>query len=421
MVSAFSPNEATDFVTKTNNFLIQNEVPVILSPIVMIEYLENKYWVVTGMSGTTVNIYIPINTETREVASGSIEIRDLIQTVIVLNRIFELKNTYPVSDWPFSITNKTNFETLQNKFNEKIASITTIETNFSTIDGAEKIVEDAKSVKNLLEKLSTHSKEISNLIEEGINFEKIFFNSPNTKETSNYEKIFSNYFEELNNYKQDFEILKTNVDSLRNNIGSLQSEEINASQKEFYNSIAKLPNEVILLNNVFSRANETQTFTQEIFNSTKNIENFVLNLETRRQRNEAWKAIYGNDEDIRKINPAINSLEEAAEIILDEANVNYWKNQDSISALKINWRQTQEKYNNGIYTSAIEFAKSAKNNVLNILEDDFIEIEDELPTELIINIIIILIVLIIGIFLFEKFYLKKKKEVDNDENYEENY
>lgn len=419
MVSALSPDEATTLVTQTNNYLTQNEVPVILTPTIMIEYSGNKYWVVTGMSGTTVNIYIPINTETKEIAEGPIEIRELIQTTIILNRIYELKNSFTVGDWPFSITNKTNFETMYNKFGEKIPSITTIETEFSNIDDAEEIVSEAKNVKKLLEKLSLNSTEVTVIIEEGINFEKTFFVNPKSSERELYQTFFSNYYDELSKYKKDFEELKTSVNTLRNNIGSLQSTQINASQKEFYNNIAKLPNEIALLNNVFSRADETQTFTEQIFNSVINIENFVLNLENRKERNNAWQAIYGIDSEIKKINDNLNSLEDATKTILNESNEDYWKDQDSVTALRINWRQTQEKYNNGLYTSSIEFSKSAKKNVINILKEGFIEVKEESVDGLIINIIILLIILIIGVFLFEKFYLNKKKEkYDEEDNYD---
>ncbi|MDD4251389.1 MAG: hypothetical protein PHX27_04325 [Candidatus ainarchaeum sp.] len=420
-IPAFSPDEAITLATKTNNFLMTNEVPVILNPIVTIEYLKNDYWIVCGMNGTTTSVYIPINTNTKEIANGPIEIRELIQTMIILNRTQEIKNTFPVGDWPFSITNKTNFETMQTKFSEKITSIITIETDFKNIANSTDILKEARIVKQYLEKLSNHSKTIFELIEEGINFEKTFFMNPKTNQITIYENLFSDYYKELNDYKQEFDTLKNSVTNLRTNIGALQSTEITANQKEFYNNIAKIPNETAALNNIFSRANDTQEFTTRIFNSTKNIENFVLNLETRKTRNNAWKVIYGTDNDLKKINPAINSLQEAAETILDEKNVGYWKNQDSINALKVNWRQAQEKYNNGVYITAIEFAKSAKTNSTNILKDGFNEEENIVPTDLITNIIIGLIILIIGIFLFEKFYLNKKKIENGDEGYEDDY
>jgi hypothetical protein len=419
LANAMSPDEATTFVTKTNNFLTTNEVPAILTPTVTIEYNNVKYWVISGLSGTTVNVYIPINTVEKEVATGPVEIRDLIKTVIILNRMFEIKNSYPVSDWPFSITNKNNFNTMRNKFNEKIPSYTTIETAFSNVSGGEEIVNNTRSIKTLLEKLSNQSKNLVDIIEDSSQFENNFFTNPKTTHLNEYQKNLENYFDEIDSYKKDFELLQNTVNLLRNNIGRFQGSEISVSEKEFYNNIARLPIETNSLNNIFSRASIIQETTIQIFNSIQNIENFVLNLETRQEKNNAWKIIYSTDEDIRRVNPNINTLEAAANTILDEDNVNFWKNQESVKALRANWRQTQQTYNNGVYNSSVEFARSSKRNVLDILRDGFLDFEEEPIDQLIINIIILLIILIVGIFLFEKFYLNKKKnDIIEDDEYE---
>jgi hypothetical protein len=104
---------------------------------------------------------------------------------------------------------------------------------------------------------------------------------------------------------------------------------------------------------------------------------------------------------------------------LNEENVDYWVEQDSVNALRANWKNANSKYDNGIYTSAEQFAKSAKKNAISILEEGAIETTDT-SGEFLTNIIIILIVIIVGVFLFEKFYLNKKKEGETSE-YEENY
>jgi regulator of replication initiation timing len=417
--NAMSPDEATTFITKTNNFLTTNEVPAILTPTVTIEYDGTSYWIISGLSGTTVNVYIPINTIEKEVATGPVEIRELIKTTIILNRMFEIKNSYPVSDWPVSITNKNSFNTMRSKFNEKIPSFTTIETAFSNVSGGEEIVNNTKSIKTVLEKLSNQSKNIVDIIEDGAQFENNFFANPKTTHVREYQNILENYFDEIDSYKKDFELLQNTISLLRNNIGGFQGDEISSSEKEFYNNIAKLPVETNSLNNIFSRASVIQETTIQIFNSIQNIENFVLNLETRREKNNAWKIIYSTDEDIRKINPNINTLEEAASTILNEDNISFWENQESVKALRANWKQTQQTYNNGVYSSSVEFARSSKKNVLDILKDGFVDFKEEPIDQLIINIIILLIILIVGIFLFEKFYLNKKKnDVIEDDEYE---
>lgn len=416
---ALSPDEAVNFVSKTNNYLLSNEQAAILAPQVMINYKNQGYWIVAGISGSSTSIYIPINDSSKEVASGDVEIRELIKTQIVLNKLYELKSNYPVGDWPFSRTNQTNFETLKTKLNDKIPSYTIIETNLASVAGAEELINEAQDTKILIQKLSEQSELMALLIEDGIDFEQDYFSNPDTNETNDYKALFEDYFDTISIYKKEYQVLQSKVDVFRNNIGAF-SGELSASEKEYYNSQAKLPNETALLSSVFSRADETQTFVEEIFNSIINIENLVLNLSTRKERNDAWLKMYSTDNDILKLNSSLTTLEKAATTILNEDNVNYWNDQDSVSALKTNWNQAQTKYNNGVYTSASEFAKSAKKNVLAILENGIPEPEDIQVEGLLINIIVILIIAIIGVFLLEKFYLekKKKKEMGVEEDYE---
>jgi len=130
--------------------------------------------------------------------------------------------------------------------------------------------------------------------------------------------------------------------------------------------------------------------------------------------------MWGTNEDITKANKNFNNLSEATDAILNEDNVDYWVEQDSVNALRANWKNANLKYNNGIYTSATQFAKNATKNAIDILEEGVIQTEDN-SDEFLINIIIILIVVIVGIFLFEKFYLNKKKEGETIEYDAENY
>jgi hypothetical protein len=418
--SALSPEEALNFVTKTNNFLLENEKAIIPAPQTTISYSGEEYWVVAGISGGT-NVYIPINNSELEVADGEIEIRELIETAIVVEKVNSLKNTYPVSDWPFSRTNESNFDSLESKLNNKIPSYSIIETNLDEVDGTEELIKQAGEIKQDILSLAEKSKEIAELIGEGINFEKDYFVDPDTNETDEYNDFFEEYFELISKYKKDYSALNSEVSSLRNNIGSFPGD-LSASEKEYYNAQAKLPSEMALLNSVFSRADETQTFIEEIFNSSNNVENFVLTLKTRKERNEAWKRIYGFDEEINKLNPGMNSLADAAETILKEENVDYWVKQENVKALKINWGQAQEKYSKAVYQSATGFAKEAKDNATIILEAGLADPEEVEIEGTLVYVIIILIILIVGVFLFEKFYLNKKKGEGKEEGYyEEGY
>lgn len=414
---AFSPDEVISYISSSNNYLLPGEQSVILSPQTMITYENNSYWVVAGESSGTTNIYFPINDKEKKLADGAIKIRELIKTTIVLNRVYELKKNYPVGDWPFSRSNKTNFDTLATKLNDKIASYNIIQTGLGNVSGTDDLIDSAKEIKSLFEELSLDSQKLSTLIEDGINFEKNYFINPDTNQTNEYENLFQDYFDDISTYKTDYDALKNKITIFRNEIGSFTGA-LETTQKQAYTDQANLPQETAVLSSVFSRADETQTFIEEIFNQVKNIENLVLNLETRKERNDVWLKIYGPDKDITKLNPSLSSLSEASQTILDEANIDFWEDQDSVKALQTNWKQTETKYNNGIYNSASEFAKSAKKNVLDILDKGIAPTENANLDSLLINIIIVLIVVIVGIFLFEKFYLNKKKNKEEPDEYE---
>ena len=140
-------------------------------------------------------------------------------------------------------------------------------------------------------------------------------------------------------------------------------------------------------------------------------------------RNDAWKTLYGADNEITSLNPNFNSVAEAAEAILAEENVDYWKNQDSVSALQINWGQAKTKYNNAIYEKAVSFGKDAKKNVKNILKDGVADQEDN-SGEIITQIMIVLAVILVAVFILEKFVLNKRKEkmdYEEENDYENDY
>ncbi len=414
---SISPNEAVNIVSTTNNYLFDNENAVIISPQVQIKYSEKLYWVVAGAVNDSVGVYIPVS-DTGEVASGPIEVRELISTEIVVDKISNLRNSYPASDWPFSHPVKNRFFDIENSLRNLSPSISNVIVDLEKINGASSLVTSAKKVKKEIDDLGLESIEIAQLIDDAILFERDYLSNPVTSDTKKYEDLFVAYFNKINSYKNNYNSLSAELDSLRQGIGSFQGSMEN-SQKEFYLSVLRLPNQTTALNSFFTLNDTTKTLVEEIFISSKNIENFVLNLETRKNRNSAWLVLYGRDETISKLNGSFNNLNDAATAILLEENVNFWKNQDNISALKVNYRQAVENYNKGIYDKSVNFGNDAKKNVRAILTDGFNEVVDT-SSDLVLQIIILLVIILVVVFLAEKFYFNKKKEKIN-EYYEEEY
>lgn len=408
---SFSPNEAINFVSRTNNYFLDNETAIISSPQVQIEYNNEFYWIVLGVMGDQVGVYIPVSNQ-KEIASGSIEIRELISTRIVLERMFQLRNSYPASDWPFSHLVKNRFFDIENELRNLSPSISNVKIDLENISGANDLVLLAESVKTGIDSLAQESKEIAELVDEGINFEKDFFSNPKNTQRKDYEDLTKKYFDKLDIYKNNFNEVRSDLDTLRQGIGSFQGEMTN-DQKQFYLSILRLPSQTNALNSFFSLTDTIKSIVEDVFLSSRNIQNFVLNLETRKNRNDAWQMLYGFDSQINNLNNNFSNLDEAARSILSEDNVSFWIDQDNVTALRVNYRQSVENYNRGIYDKSINFGRDSKRNVENILKSGFEE-PIENSGELIMQIIILLIVLLVIIFLAEKFYFNKKKKETNE-------
>ena len=415
---AMSPNEATDLVSKTNNYLISGETATILSPQVQLMYKGTNYWVIAGTDNGNTGVYIPVKTN-GTIASGSIEVRELIKTEIVLSRMYSLKNSYPVGDWPFSYPQKTQFFDLQSAFNNLSPSIGNVESDLKGINTAGNLRTLATNIKTGVEDLSVESKDLAQIIDGGITFEKAFYAGPDTNETAEYENQFDNFFAKEEAYKTHYTQVNSDLDALRQGIGSFQGSMSN-DQKQFYLSVLKMPQETAALNSFFNNTDSTKALVEEVFASGRSIENLVLNLETRSQRNDAWKVIYGYDEAIVKLNSSFGNLSDAAEGILLTTNVDYWNDTASVEALKVNWKQTKTKYDTGIYDKAITFGNDAKKNVKSILEKGFIVPDTtSFSNNTVMIIIVVLIILLVGVFLFQKFYVQKKKGGEEYDKYEE--
>lgn len=414
---AFSPNEAITFVSRTNNYFFDSERVLISQPQVQIEYNNELYWVVSGMDGSEVGVYVPVSNE-KLIADGSIEIRELIATRVVLERMFSLRNSYPASDWPFSHPVKNRFFDIENELRNLSPSIANVINDLESIDDASELLSLARRVKSKVDSFAIENNEIAELIEEGILFERDFFSNPATSDRGKYEDYSKAYFNKVNSYKNNFNELKSELDILRQGIGSFQGD-MSSDQKEFYLSVLRLPSQTNALPSFFSLTDTTRTFVEEIFSASRNIERFVLNLETRKNRNSAWQVIYGFDSKINNLNNNFVSLDEAARSILLEENVIFWADQDNVSALRINYRQATQNYDRGIYDKAVSFGRDAKRNVENILNKGVEERVDN-SNELIIQIIILLIIVLIVVFLAEKFYFNKKENAE-EEYYGEDY
>jgi len=410
-VFALSGDEAIAIATIQNNYLLLGESATVAKE--LISYNSAKYAIVGAQKNSSIVCYIPVK-ENGEIASLDLEIRELIKTAIVYTQMSSLNLSTSTANWPFSYYNISTFQDLSTEFNSFSNSILTVKTELENINTAESnnLAKSAVEAKVLAEELSKESKSLSETIESAMKYEQTFFNSPDTNKRTKYESNYTKYFGEITAFKENYTSLTTKLSQLQEGIAALQGENITVQQKQGLQSILGVPVNARKLPTFFSQTDQLRATIETTFNEAKNSDTYAATLDSRRIRNEAWKEMYARNEELLKIDKSFQTLEKAANSILAEDVIDLWVNKDAVDALQANWSGAVSRYNNAEYEKAKEFAIKAQKSVKLIIDDGVTPIKDT-SQEIIVQIIIVLVVIVIGVFVFENFYLKKKKKPED--------
>jgi len=174
-------------------------------------------------------------------------------------------------------------------------------------------------------------------------------------------------------------------------------------------SLLSTPVNARRLSSFFNQTDQIRTLIDNVFNLANGASAYSTTLEGRKTRNEAWLVIYGTNSELMKIDPSFVTLKEAANTVLSTDYVDLWKDQAAVSGLKTNWAGAENRYNNAEYTKAKDFATKAITNIKQIMNAGPVEIEPDNGQDIIINVIIGLVVLVVVLFVYEKYFAKKKK------------
>lgn len=424
-VSALSPDEAIAIVSVKNNYLMSGETTSVIKE--MISYQGKAYVVVAAKKGDSITAYIPLKNSDGNIATLDLEIREIIRTAIIYTNITELKDSTTPANWPSSYSTKNFFYDLSNDFTSLMNDALSVQTLLGAIGTTESkaLASKADDVQAKAEDLSKKSKELSTQIENSMKLESDFLNSPDTNEATKYETSYKNYFTEVSNYKKEFVELNTNLSNLNQEISTLDPTTLTSDQQKSYQlllnkapialSKGTRPNPA-KLDSFFSTNDQIRTLIEGVFTESKNSEAYATTLESRKVRNEAWKAMYGTNDTLIKINSSFETLEKAADAILSEENIDQWIDTESIDALQANWGAAKIRYANSEYSKAKEYATKAQNSVKIIINAGVKSTVNNSDQDLIIKIIVGLVIIVIAVFVFEKFVMKKKKK---EEEYNE--
>jgi len=417
-VFAISADQAVAIVTTQNNYLLPNETASVSKG--MITYKGEDYIVVAAQSDSKVNAYIPLKNSTGEVASQDLEIRELIKTAIVYTQMSQLSQNVATADWPFSYSTKSYFYDLSTDFGSLMNSIITVQTELGKINdpSAKQLATSANALQVMAYDLSQESTKTANQVETARVFEQNFFNNPDTNEVSKYEDYYNAYFDEISSIKDKFNSLDAKLTELSQGIGALETTQITIDQKRSFQALLVLPTNARRLPNLFSSTDQLRTSIEGVFNDATNSEGYATALASRKVRNDAWLAMYGNNDELLKLDKSFTTLDSAATAVLSTDNVSLWTNQDAVSALKSNWSGAQSRFNNAEYVKAKAFAVSAQTNIKQIIAGGVTQPVDN-SSDLLTKALIGLVVAIVIIFVLEKFVLNKKKKPEeyNEPNY----
>jgi hypothetical protein len=423
LVYSISPDEAISIVSVSNNYLMSGESTSVVKP--LINYQGKDYRVVAAMKGGSVTAYIPLKNSDGNIASLDLETREIIKTAIIFTKMTELKNSTTPANWPFSYSIKNFFYDLSTDFTSLANDALSIQTVLNAIGttDAKTLAGKAGLVQTKATLLSDQSKDLSNQIDAGMKFENSYLSGPDTNGSGKYETNYKNYFSAITKYKEDFTSLISEITMLNQSISTLNPSALNSEQQNSYQIlITKAPldpykasrSNPAKLDLFFSTTDQIRTLIEQVFADSKNTDSYFTTLQTRKVRNEAWKAMYGTNETLIKLNKSFVTLEKAADAILSEENISTWAARDSVDALQSNWSSAKTRYNNSEYEKAKNYAINAQKNVKQIIDAGQVTIVDNTTQDFVIKIIAGLVILVIGLFVFEKFFMKKKESEEDD-------
>lgn len=414
---AISADEAIAIVSIQNNYLLSGEKASVAKE--LIQYKNEKYIVVAAINNNTVTCYLPIKNSTGELAQMDLEIREIIKATIVYSKMNELSQSITASNWPLSYYTKNTFYDLSKDFTTMKSSVLTVKTELGKINVAQSVIDKAANIDDKLDQLVNKSNELSDEIEAGRSYEQIFFSAPDSNKLLKYENYYKNYFILISDYKATYNELESKLNELSQVIASLETNSLTVDQKRSLQSLLSTPTNTRKLPSFFGTTDQLRTTIESVFTSSRNSENYATTLKSREVRNSAWKEMYGRNEALLKVDKSFETLEIAANAILSAENVDHWEDQEAVDGLTANWSSAKSRYNNAEYEKAKEYAIKAQKNVDQVMQGGVMQVINQ-TNDYVMIIAGILIIILVGLFVYENFYLKKKKKKGEEFN-EPNY
>lgn len=394
--AVLSSQEAIDFVSTKNNFLLADETAEIL-PNVKISSQSRPYWVVAVLSGDSLSGFIPIDAEKSEIPSSKILQRDLIKAAYFLRSLDKIKkNAVQQDQWIFSSLNAKRMNDLATQLQSKASlDMTTINSELTDYPDLQATVEKIKAELSILqEKALLLSEDISNASA----YENSFYNNPDTSTVETLKGKFDNVFSEIAGLEEKKTQYLLDVDELKQGIAQTT---LAIDTKRSLGSLANAPSEIAFVSSLsVSSIGLNEQISNAFDDAIARASTLSDNLDTRIKRSNAYLVLYGTDNEIIDATGEKSlSLLVAMELSNDYAP--YWSDQESVALLRDNWQKATAYFENGSFETAVTFAEKAKKNALKAYAAGFEETTPIINTDLLITAVVLIIVLLIIIYILK--------------------
>ncbi|MEM4390690.1 MAG: hypothetical protein QXX06_02380, partial [Candidatus Diapherotrites archaeon] len=329
LVFGISAIEAVNLVVSSNNYLYDGET--YSAPNVPILYENKEYWVIPLTAGNEVLTYFPVEvktgvlSESREINRGLMKLSDIVRETQLLKASIASKSL----DWPFTDSSQKLLEEVSQQLKDESFQINTAET----ILKSKKVGVSFSKVKSILDEFAQKSYEASQIILEAKIAEAEFFKKPSPGALAEMQESYESAFlsiEALNNLSAEY---RAEIDKIKQ---ALSIADIDAHEKAQISQLVDSPQGILVVRKIYLDSLQIRSSIDSINQKTNlKVDSLLIEFDNRIAKNRAHQLIYSENEQLAK--EGFSSLSEVQNYILSKENIELWKSQDKVGALKQNY------------------------------------------------------------------------------------
>ncbi|MEM4261592.1 MAG: hypothetical protein QXI10_01385 [Candidatus Diapherotrites archaeon] len=411
LVFGISAIEAVNLVVSSNNYLYDGET--YSAPNVPILYENKEYWVIPLTAGNEVLTYFPVEvktgvlSESREINRGLMKLSDIVRETQLLKASIASKSL----DWPFTDSSQKLLEEVSQQLKDESFQINTAET----ILKSKKAGVSFSKVKSILDEFAQKSYEASQIILEAKIAEAEFFKKPSPDALAEMQESYESAFlsiEALNNLSAEY---RAEIDKIKQ---ALSIADIDAHEKAQISQLVDSPQGILVVRKLYLDSLQIRSSIDSINQKTNlKVDSLLIEFDNRIAKNRAHQLIYSENEQLAK--EGFSSLSEVQNYILSKENIELWKSQDKVGALRQNYSRAVDYYKKKNYAQAEKYAKDAIQNSLSILKEGKIQTSNSANnSEMLLQLAGVLLVLLVVLYIFnnrgriKEAFKGKKEEIE---------